>query len=928
MNQPMSNKLSKLRPIVAFGLAALLVACSKQDPQALVASARQYLDKQDYPAAVIQLKNALDADGSLAEARFMLGTALLQQRDSVGAELEFRKAAAAGYPKEALLPRLARALLEQGKLKDLLSEFADVKIDSPPAQAALKTVIAAGYAANRDPDRAQAAINAALEAAPGDTDALLMQARIQVMRSDIDGALKTTDQAIAQAPHPRNALALKGDLLLYGKQQPVQALAVYQKLVETDPKSIPGYSGMLAVLLGQSELEQSAALIKSLQKFAPDDPNTRYFEAQLAYQKGDYKGARDILQLLLKYAPNNPRLLQLAGAVEYQAKAYVQAAAMLSKALQEAPQLDFARRMLVATHLAAGSPQRALETLPPNFSDRSSDAELLALAGQAYLQNGDSKRAEGLLARAAQLDPTSGSKRTSLALARLYGGKGEQALVELRDIARTEDGADADAQLVGLYLRRGEVDKARAAAERLEQRLPNQAMPRYLHGTVHLAGKDVAAARVSFEKALTLNPEFFPAAAALAQLDLADKKPEAARARFEAILKRDPKQMSALLALAETRARAGAGLDEVVSLLNTAVRASPNEPAPRRVLIDYYLRNNQPRLALTAAQTAVTDLPQRPELLDMLGQSQQAAGETNQAIATFKKLGSLVPDSPSPLLRLGNAYLADKQPELAQQAWRQALQIQPNDLDAQRALIRYHLQTGHRQEALAIAQTIQTQRPNEAAGWLIDGEIRGAGGDWASSIAAFRRALKIAPDSVTASRLHVALISGGRLSEAATFVDQWTREHPTDSQFYGHLGNVALARKNAAAAEKQYRESLTQTPGVPWLLNNLAWALIEQKNTAALEPAREADRLAPNQPPFLDTLAAAQSLNGEHAKAIETQKKAIALSINAPAYRTNLAKLYLAAGDKAKARTELDGVLAGGDRFNGRDEATKLRAGL
>lgn len=924
----MSNKSRKLCLAVALSLTALLSACGTQDPQALVTSAREYLAKQDWRAAAIQLKNALDKDPSLSEARYLLGTALLQQHDGVGAELEFRKAIAAGFPAEGVQPELARALLAQGKMKELVAEFRDTQIESASAQATLKTMLAAAYAYNNDIERAQASIEAALKAAPNDADALLMQARIQAARNDVNGALRTVEQVIASAPEPLPALALKANLLLYAKRQPEQALTVYQKLVDDYPKFVPGYAGVLAVLLARNELDRSSALLKTLREFAANAGETRYFEAQLAYQKSDYRAARDILQQLLKNAPDDPRLLQLAGAIEFQSKAYVQATSYLSRALQAAPQLEFARRMLIATYLATSNPRRALETLPATFNESSSDAELLALAGQAHLQNGDNKRAQTLLARASKLDPNSAAKRTSLALAHLYGGKSEQALLELLEIARTDESATADAQLVGLYLRRGEIDKASAAVDRLEKKTPVSALPWHLRGTVQLAAKKVEAARKSFEKALELAPDFFPAAASLAQLDLADKKPEAASARFEAILKRDPKQLAALLALAETKARGGARFEEVLTLLNSAVRASPTDVRPRQVLVDYYLRNDKPRLALTAAQAAVTDLPQGPELFDMLGRAQQAAGEMNQAIGTFKRLVALMPDSPQALMRLGNAYLADKTPELAQQTWRQALALQPDFLDAQGALIQYHMQSGRVPDAIAIAQKIQTKRPAEAIGWLSEAEIRSASRDWEGAAAAYRRALKLSPTSLTAAKLHAVFVQGGKSADASAFADEWLKMHPGDPQFHSHLGSVALKQNKNAVAEQNFRSALKQAPAAPAILNNLAWSLIEQKNPAALEPAQRANELAPNQPPIMDTLANALSLVGDHPKAIDLQKKAIGLSPNPTVYKFNLAKLYLAAGDKPNARAELDGVLATGEPFEGRQEAVKLKAGL
>ena len=306
-------------------------------------------------------------------------------------------------------------------------------------------------------------------------------------------------------------------------------------------------------------------------------------------------------------------------------------------------------------------------------------------------------------------------------------------------------------------------------------------------------------------------------------------------------------------------------MEEVSTLLNSAVRASPNDLLPRQALIEFYLQSNKPRLALTAAQAAAAELPQSPALLDLLGRAQQIAGEMNQAIATFKRLVGLVPDSPAALMRLGSAYLADKNPDLAQQTWRQALQLQPDYLDAQRALIQHSLQAGKPKDAMSIAQKIQTQRPNEATGWLIEGEIMTAGGDWDNASNAYRRALRSTPSPATAIKLHAAIVDGGKPADAAAFADEWLKANPGDPQFYSHLGNVALHKKKNAAAEQNYRFALKQAPSVPWVLNNLAWSLIEQKNPAALEPAQTANQLTPNQPAFMDTLAVALSMVGEHA---------------------------------------------------------------
>src|SRR6184192_3861928 len=135
MKQPKWNALVKFG--VVAGLCVLLASCG-DSPESLVKSARDYLAKVDSSAAVIQLRNALQKSSNNAEARYLLGTILVERRDSAGAVKELRMALQLGYPPEQTLPALARALIDDGDAKELVSEFGGTNLGSADAQAALK----------------------------------------------------------------------------------------------------------------------------------------------------------------------------------------------------------------------------------------------------------------------------------------------------------------------------------------------------------------------------------------------------------------------------------------------------------------------------------------------------------------------------------------------------------------------------------------------------------------------------------------------------------------------------------------------------------------------------------------------------------------------------------------------------------------------
>ena len=157
-----------LRVLTLLLVALALGGCGRNDPASLVASARTYLEKNDYPAAIIQLKNALQTAPDNAEARFLLGKSLLESGDPGGAETEIRKALALKYSADEAYPLLARALLQQGQYQMVVTEMANRKLTTAQAQADALTSLGLARLGLNQQKEARAAIEGALIAKPGD----------------------------------------------------------------------------------------------------------------------------------------------------------------------------------------------------------------------------------------------------------------------------------------------------------------------------------------------------------------------------------------------------------------------------------------------------------------------------------------------------------------------------------------------------------------------------------------------------------------------------------------------------------------------------------------------------------------------------------------------------------------------------------------
>lgn len=924
------NSLRSLRNATASALLAalLLAGCGGEKPEAMLASAKDYLAKNDHKAAVIQLKNALQKKPELAEARFLLGKALLEGGDAKGAEIELRKAQELNYPADQVTPLLARAMLALGQPDKVVKDMGKAELSSPEAKADLQTVLGQAYLMQGKPDLAEAAFAAAMLAQPGFAPALMGQARVRAGKGDLPGAVALLDTGLEKSPRLYDAWQLKGELLS-AQADSAGAMAAYRKALEVKPDYLPAYSAMVRSLLAEGKLDEAAEQIEAMKKLAPNHPQTTYLRAMLAYQRKDYTAAREAILLTLKSTPDSPLALQLAGLIEYELQAYPQAEAYLLKALPRTPELGITRRVLIANYLRSSQPAKALGILEPVLDKIDRDSNMLALAGQVFVQNGQIDKAGNYFAKAAALDPKNTGKRTSLAMVNMARGDTELAFRDLEAVAAADPGNRADLALIAAHLQRRDFDQALKAIAGLESKQPDNPLTHNLRGTALLGKRDLAGARKSFDKAVALNPTYFPAVANLANLDLGENKPEDARKRFEAMLTKDPKNMQALLALAQMRAKAGGTTQEVAALIGKAVTANPTEPAPRLALIGLYLGKQEVKSALSAAQDAVAALPERPEILDAAGRAQQAAGDFNQALSTYGKLVTLKPDSVLPYLRMAEVEVAAKNKEAALQSLQKALKVQPDSVEAQRGIILLHIDAGRVPEALSVAREVQKQRPKEAVGYAFEGDVHATKKAWPEAVTAYRKGLKEVTDGgELAPKLHSALLGGGNGAEADKFADAWLKDHAKDARFRLYLAELAGSRKDYAAAAKQYRVLLEGQPDNPTVLNNLAWVSGQLKEPKAIEYAEKANKLAPNQPPVMDTLAVLLIDKGDTARALELFRKALEIAPQASQIRLNYAKALLKAGQKSDARSELDQLAKLGEKFPGQAEVAQLQKGL
>ncbi|GHU29396.1 hypothetical protein AGMMS50256_14190 [Betaproteobacteria bacterium] len=917
--------------LLAFFFALSLTACGSDSPETLLASAKDYLAKNDVKAAVIQLKNALQGNPDLAEARFLLAKALLDEGNVTSADLELRKVANLNYPADLVVPLQARAQLLLGQSKKVIDNFGQTQLSTPEASAELQTTLGNAYLSQGKPDTAAGAFAAALSSDPDYGPALFGQARIKLSNSDVDGAVALLDSALEKNPNLYEASQLKGDILA-SRGEIQEAFEIYRKILDLKPDFLPAYVSLISRQMALGQLDEAATQFEAMQKVAPGRPQTNYVKAELLYRQKRFTEAREAIQQHLRVFPESVPGRQVAGAIEFELKSYAVAEQYLQSVLPEAPKTGTARRILIASYLRSGKPDKALGVLQPILNQIDDNSDMLALAGEVFMQNGEVEKASTYFEKAIALDPKSKGKQTAFALSHLAMGETETAYKELEKIAATDVGMQADFALISSQLRSRKFEQALKSIDNLEKKRAGDLLvgPRIdnLRGTALLGMRDVNGARVSFEQALQKNPEYFPATENLARLDLAAKKPDDAKKRFEDVLARNPKSSMAMLALAELQARTGGTMDEVLALLNRAMAENPSDLASRLALINFYIGAKEFRKAVAAAQEASGVFPDNPLIMDAEGKAQQATQNYNQALSIYAKLSEQNPNAIQPHLRIAEIHVAAKNKDAAMQSLRKALAIKPDSIEAQRGMIMLDLDAGRVSNAVATARNVQKQFPKNPVGYLLEGESYAVSKAWKEAVEAYRNGIRQTGANELAMGLHAVLTAQNVPGEADKFATVWLKEHPKDQRFRFYLAESATARADYPMAVRHYRTLLDNQSDNPSLLNNLAWVMAKNKDPKAIELAEEAYKLAPDQANIIDTLGSLLVDKGDLDRGVELLRKAYSLAPNNPMIQFNLANALVKIGKGAEAKPMLINLSTLGNRFPQSREVSELLRGM
>lgn len=905
---------------------ALLVLCVSTPPAWAVdklQASKLYEDalaryqKNDLAGAVIQLRNALQADKTNLAVQALLAKLLLAQGDARAAEVAYLEALRLGVNRAEVAPGLARALLAQGKHAQVF-EQEHFQVDGlPPAVKFEMLLLRSGASSDLGDYRAaMAAVDEARQLQPNNPEVWLSEVPLRIRSRQYREAQAAVERALKLAPdsaapwyHQGSVAHVQGDR--------AGAKAGYDKALARDPAHVEALIARAGLAFDAGNLADAAKDVAELRRIAPAETRGAYLAALLAEREGDGPRAREALRTvtalldpvpfdLLRY---RPQLLMLAGLAQFGLGEREKAKPFLEAFHRQQPGSPVSK-LLAQLQLGEGQLDNAIDVLDSYLRIQPQDGQALALKASALMAQGRHAKAASLMQESlrAKDSPT---LRSVLGLSLMGGGQADVALAELERAFRADPRqTQAGTALVGLYLRSRQTAKARAVADALVKQRPSHAGFHNLLGMVKAQAGDKAGAAVSYNQAIKLDAGFTAAKLNLARMEIGAQAYDAAAARLTELQKAEDTNIDVLmdLALLADRRRQPA---QAQRWLEKAVdHAGPRELRPALALTDLHLRTGNRSAALATAKSLSAKAPDELPTQLALARAQLATGDATGARTTLSNATRTATYDAAVQVEVALLQLAAGNPSGAAYNLQKAFADKPDFLPAQALMTEVEIRLGEVAKAESRARQIAQKHPQRAVGHTLIGDVAAARGQPAAAIDAYRKAHQVEPSSDTLVRLFQAIAAQpGDRAPALQLAEQWLKNRPQDRQVRRLLSDSYARLGRFPAARQSYEALLKLQPDDPEALNNLANVLLQLKDPAALKVAEQALAHSPGAPHIMDTAGWAAHQAGQTDRALQLLRDARLRDPSNAEVRFHLASVLAASGRRAEAREEVEAAL-------------------
>ena len=711
---------------------------------------------------------------------------------------------------------------------------------------------------------------------------------------------KTDVYALAgQVPGDYYLLALLARVLgMDGKT--AESNAALSKAIALKPYAVELHAAMIGNSISLKDYSGAATQIQVLQKLAPRSVSVSYFAGLAAYNQGDMAVAKENLQRCVSSAPDFLPCAEVAALVALNMGEISTAERLAKVIISKDPELIAGPKLLAVTYLAMNSPERALLTLSPLLKPTGTPAALLALAGEALLRTGDTKKGIQFLDAAAAASNDAADLKVAAASARI--GIGDASGIQMLESLGSQTGNGQELTIARSFIGAKRYDRAIEIISSFMKASPKDPAGPAALGNVYLASGRADEAAKWFASALTVQPNYLPAAQALSDMDFRAGKIAEAKARYTTLLATDPKNVSAILSLAKLTAVSGGAGDSVLALYKQAIEANPVSPLAAMEQARYLIQSGQAPKAVALLEPVAVVNAADITVTEALASAYDANGEYGKAVTLLDKALESNGTSAPLNVKLGSLRLKLSDSKGAIENFKRAQELQPNAIEPKAALAGTLYYSGQRAEGIAQAKAIQTESPINPIGYALLGEFLGSEGKPQDALAQFKKAFDLEKNPATAFKLYRAMYIANQVPEAKAFLRSWWAGNPTDTRTMIQASELQLEKGEWKEAVTVLNEVLKVDKNSTPALNNAAVAMHQLKEPKALQLAQRAYQLEPENFSILDTYGWILLEQGKLDEALSVLTTAYSKAPKNAEVMVHLAQVYAKKGDATKSQ--------------------------
>jgi tetratricopeptide (TPR) repeat protein len=725
----MSRATASLRLFVAVLAASLALGftsgCSR-DPNKqkhkYLESGKRYASEGKLKEATIQFSNALKVDRNFADAHYELAKVYLKQG--------------------SMLPGYAELL----RTVDLAPNNAQARID-------LGNLQLAGNA----PDKATEQANAVLAQNSNNADAYALLSGIAARKGDLVEATTQIEKALSIDPNRASFHTALGLLQSSNPATAGQAEDQMRKAVTLDSKNVASHIVLGAMLQKKGDINGA---LEQMNAAVAADPKNVVARSSLADLYLRQNNAAMAEQTLRKTAED---MSDDTSAAEMLATYYIRSgqldkgestyADLVAKHPKSVPlKLSYARILILRKNLP-----KAREIGQELAKDDSGIPEVAVLNGMLKLNDGKANEAFDVLQKASKASPD--NFQVKLWLGRAARAKGDipAAQQAFRDATRLNaKSPEAQEGLAQISMDRQDFTTLAQIGEATIAASPQSANGYLWRGMAEGSQKQYDRAEADFKEAIKADPNNANGYFELAQLRLLQKNMSESRSLLEQTLAHNPGSSRALRLLATTY-MAEKQPAKAITRVQEQIAKSPQNGDMYNLLSQLQGTTGDTNGALASAEKAMQLNAADPIAVVAYTRALLTSGDVNKAVAKWQQWTTDHPSDAQGLTVLGSLQEAQGNRDQAMASYKKALQIQPEQPIAANNLAYLMVETGQNIDvALSLAQIARRAMPNspstaDTLAWAYYHK-----GNFSSARDLLEDAVKAAPDNA-ALHYHLGL---------------------------------------------------------------------------------------------------------------------------------------------------------------------------